>query len=101
MRCQVKSVGSFANTLGYNKRTYKSIPELLSAVESQVAHQQQDFGANLELSMPSPSISVLLLILLSLKKLFNCQLLYSFPVLYLVLRCLHRMHAIQAINWHP
>ena len=84
-----------------NERTYKSIPELSSAVELQVACRQQDFGTNLELSMLSPSISILLLILLSLKKPFNCQLLYSFPVLYLVLRCLHRMHAVQAINWHP
>ena len=101
MRRQVKPVCSFANTLHNNKRTYKSIPELSSAVESQVAHRQQDFGANLRLSMPSPSISILLLILLSLKKPFYCQLLYSFPVLYLVLRCLQRMHTIQAINWHP
>ena len=70
-------------------------------MQSQVARRQQDFGANLKLSMPAPSISILLLILLSLKKSFYCQLLYGFPVLNLVLRCLHRMHAIQAINWHP
>ena len=70
-------------------------------MQSQVARRQQDFGANLKLSMPAPSISILLLILLSLKKPFYCQLLYGFPVLNLVLRCLHRMHAVQAINWHP
>ena len=83
-----------------NERAYEPIPELLSTMQSQVAHRQQDFGANLKLSMPSPSISILLLILLSLKKPFYCQLLYGFPVLYLVLRCLYRMHAIQAVNWH-
>ena len=70
-------------------------------MQSQVARRQQDFGANLKLNMPAPSISILLLILLSLKKPFYCQLLYGFPVLNLVLRCLHRMHAVQAINWHP
>ena len=70
-------------------------------MQSQVARRQQDFGANLKLNMPAPSISILLLILLSLKKSFYCQLLYGFPVLNLVLRCLHRMHAVQAINWHP
>ena len=101
MRRQVKSVSNFANTLCNNKRFYKSIPELSSAMQSQVARRQQDFGPNLEISMPLPSISILFLILLSLKKPFNCQLLYSFPVLCLVLRCLHRMHAVQAINWHP
>ena len=101
MRRQVKPVCSFANMLQNNERPYESVSELSSTVESQVARRRQDFGANLKVSMPSPSISVLLLILLSLKKPFYCQLLYGFPVLYLVLHCLHRMHAIQAINWHP
>ena len=101
MRRQVKPVCSFDNTLSHNKWACKPVSKLLSSVESQVACRQKDFGANLKLSMPLPSISILLLILLSLKKPFNCQLLYSFPVLYLVLRCLHRMHAIQAINRHP
>ena len=101
MRRQVKPVCSFANTLRNNERTYKPVSELLSTMQTQVARRQQDFGTNLKLSMPSPSISILLLIVLSLKKPFNCQLLYTFPVLYLVLHCLHRMHAIQAINQHP
>ena len=101
MRQKIKSVCSFAKTLGYDKWANESLSKLSSAVELQVARRQQYFGANLELSMPSPSISILLLILLSLKKPFNCQLLYGFLVLYLVLRCLHRMHAVQAINRHP
>ena len=101
MRRQVKPVCSFANTLRNNKQTYEPVSELSSAMQSQVARRQQDFGANLKLSMPTPSISILLLILLSLKKPFYCQLLYGFPVLNLVLCCLHRMHAVQAINWHP
>ena len=84
-----------------NERTYKPIPELSSTMQSQVARRQQDFGANLKLSMPAPSISILLLILLSLEKPFYSQLLYGFPVLYLVLRCLLRMHAIQPINQQP
>ena len=33
--------------------TYKPIPELSSAMQSQVARRQQDFGANLKLSMPA------------------------------------------------
>ena len=101
MRRQVKPVCSFAYTLRNNERTYEPIPELSSTMQLQVTHRQQDFGANLKLSMPLPSISLLLLILLSLKKPFYCQLLYGFPVLNLVLRCLHRMHAVQAINRHP
>ena len=101
MRRQIQPVHSLSNMLSHDERSNESIPKLSRSVKLQVAHRQQDFGANLKLNILLPSISILLLILLSLKQPFNCKLLYAFPMLNLVLGCLHRMHAIHVINWHP
>ena len=86
--------------LSHDKWTNKSIPELSGSMKMKVARRQQNLGLNLKLRMSSVSISVFLLILLRLKQHFNSKLLYAFPMFYLVLRCLRRMHAIQAINQH-
>ena len=100
MRRQIQPVPILANMLSHDKLTNESIPKLSSSMRTKVACWQQYFGTNLELSMSSPSISILLLILLCLKQPFNCNLPYDFPMLYLVLHCLHRMNAIHAINRH-
>ena len=82
------------------KQPYKSIPKLARPMQFQVVHRQQNFGANIKLNVMSTRISIAFLILLCLQQMLKHPFLNIFPVLYLVLSCLHRMHAIKAINWH-
>ena len=70
-------------------------------MQLQVVRQQQHLGTNIKLNVMPTRISIALLILLCLQQRLKYKIFNILAVLNLVLCCLHRMHAIVAINWHP
>ena len=101
MQWQIKPILSFTYTFSDYKWTYKLIPKLAWPMQLQVEHRQQHFGANIKLNVMSTRIGIALLVLLHLQQMLKHERLNILPVLNLVLSSLHRMHAIEAINWHP